>query len=120
LNRVILADDSREFLEWLMSLLEGSQEFHVVGEASNGREALRLIESLIPDLVIADVDMPDLDGLEVARSVQHQQPGIKVILFSSHTEPLYEKLARKEGALAFIPKSKLSLDALQQALRKER
>ena len=117
--RVILADDSDDFLEWLRSLLEGSQEFQIMGEARTGAEALRLIEHQLPDLVISDVDMPDLDGLELARSVRRQQSGIKVILVSGHTERLYERLAREEGTLAFIPKSQLSLDALHRALRKE-
>lgn len=114
--RVILADDTGEFLEWLESLLERSPDFQVVGAANTGSETLRLVESLLPGLVIADVDMPNLDGFDVARGVQAQWPSIKVILISSHAERLYERLARDEGALAFIPKARLSLDSLRRAL----
>ena len=117
--RVILADDEGEFRGWLRSLLEGSEDFQVVGEASTGTEALHLVALLMPDLVITDVDMPEPDGLDVARYVQRQLPGTKVILVSSHTEREYERLAREEGALAFIPKTRLSLDALRQALKGE-
>ena len=53
--RVIVADDEAEFREWLRSLLESSEDFQVVGEASSGMETVRLIASLVPDLVIADV-----------------------------------------------------------------
>lgn len=115
--RVIVADDSGEFLEWFGSLLERSPDFQVVGEASTGAETLRLVGLLLPDLVIADVDMPNLDGFDVARGVVGQWPDIKVMLVSSHTERVYERLARDEGAMAFIPKTKLSLDSLRQALK---
>ena len=114
---VILADDEDEFRGWLRTLLEVAEGFQVVGEAGTGGEALRLVELLMPDLVIADVDMPDGDGLDVARFVQRQLPDIRVILVSGHTERNYERLAREEGALAFIPKTGLSLDALRQALQ---
>ena len=110
--RVILADDEDRFREWLRGLLGGRKEFEIVGEASTGRDACRLAQSLMPDLVIADIYMPDGDGLEVARSLQSQQPEIKTILISAHTERAYQRLAEEANALAFIPKSKLSLDAL--------
>ena len=115
--RVILADDEPEFREWLRSLLEGSQDFEVVGEASTGTEAIRLMPLLTPDAVIADVYMPELDGLELARYVRDHFPSIKTILVSVHSERVYERLAREEGALAFIPKSRLSPEALRKVLQ---
>ena len=117
--RVIVADDEAEFREWLKSLLDGSEDFQMVGEASTGSEAVHLIPLLLPDLVIADMYMPEPDGLEVARYVQRHFSSIKAILVSSYEERVYERLAREEGALAFIPKAKFSLDALRQALRGE-
>jgi YesN/AraC family two-component response regulator len=117
--RVILADDEEEFRRWLRSLLEGSRAFQVVGEAKSGEETLDLVGRLLPDVVITDVDMPDGDGLDVVRLLRARLPSVKVIVISGHTWQGYEKLARDEGALAFIPKAKLSLDALSQALRGE-
>lgn len=67
--------------------------------------------------MIADIYMPEPDGLEVARYVQHNFSGVKAILVSAYEEHVYERLARDEGALAFIPKAKLSLDALRRALK---
>ena len=117
--RVVVVDDEIEFRTWLRSLLKSSEDFHVVGEASTGTEALLLIASLTPDLVIADIYIPDPDGLEVARYVQDHFPDIKVILVSAHVERIYKRLAREEGAQGFIPKVSLSLDALRQALQVE-
>jgi two-component system response regulator YesN len=115
--RVVVADDEPEFRSWLKSLLNDSEDFRLIGEASNGAEVVNLIPSLLPDLVIADMYMPEPDGLEVARYVQHNFSGVKAILVSAYEEHVYERLARDEGALAFIPKAKLSLDALRRALK---
>lgn len=115
--RVVVADDEPEFRSWLKSLLDDSEDFRLIGEASNGAEVVNLIPSLLPDLVIADMYMPEPDGLEVARYVQHNFSGVKAILVSAYEEHVYERLARDEGALAFIPKSKLSLNALRRALK---
>lgn len=117
--KVVLADDIEEYLDWLRLILEGSHDFKVVGTAGTGEEALDLVERERPDLVITDVEMPDLNGLYVARRIRSQWPEVKVILISSYTERTYEKLAIEEGALAFIPKTGFSLEALQHALKKE-
>jgi len=117
--RVFVADDEPEFREWLRSLLENSEDFRLVGEAKTGTEAIYLIPSVLPDLVIADIYMPEPDGLEVARYVKRHFSGVKAILVSAYEERVYERLAKEEGALAFIPKAKLSLNALRQALKEE-
>jgi two-component system response regulator DesR len=115
--RVIVADDEPEFRGWLRSLLENSEDFQIVGEASSGAEAVQLIPSVSPDLVIADMYMPEPDGLEVAKYVQDLFPNTKAILVSAHEERVYQRLAKEAGALTFIPKVTFSLDALRQALR---
>ena len=93
----MLADDAGEFREWLRSLLEGSSRFTVVGEAQTGSEAIKLVGSLMPDLVITDVEMPDGDGLEVVRLLLEQVPAVKVIVISANTGKGYERLAIEEG-----------------------
>ena len=117
--RVVLADDAGDFRDWLRSLLEESNQFTVVGEAQTGSEAVKLVGTLIPDLVITDVDMPDGDGLEVVSILREQAPGVRVIVVSASTGKGYERLAREEGAAAFIPKARLSLEALSQVLQGE-
>ncbi len=114
--RVVVADDEIEFRSWLRSLLSSCEDFQVVGEAANGEEALSLVKKLTPDLVIADLYMPEPDGLEIARYIQKHHPGTKAIVVSAHRERICEKLARDEGALAFIPKAGLSLVELRHVL----
>ena len=116
--RVILADDEPPFRLWLRSLLDASSEFKVVGEANSGEEALALASRLLPDLVITDVDMPGGDGFELARMLRDRLPEVKVIMVSGHTGRGFQRLARREGAVALIPKVKLSVDALAQALQR--
>ena len=117
--RVLIADDSSSVLNDLSKLLSSHREIEVIGSANNGEEAVELAAELLPDVVITDVDMPDGDGLDVVRLLRARLPSVKVIVISGHTSQGYEKLARDEGALAFIPKTKLSLDALSQALQGE-
>jgi len=116
---VVVADDEPEFRSWIRSLLDNSADFKVVGEAATGAEAVDLIPSLAPDLVIADMYMPEPDGLEVARYVQDLFPSTKAILVSAHEERVYDRLAKEAGALTFIPKVRFSLEALRQALQGE-
>jgi len=114
--RVIVADDEPDFRRWLASMLEGSNDFSIVGEARNGAEALQQLDTHLPDIVIADMYMPDPDGLEVVRFVQKYYPGTKAILVSAQEEKVYADLAKEEGALAFIPKAKLSLPVIRSLL----
>jgi YesN/AraC family two-component response regulator len=114
--RVLLADDMTEFRAWLGALLEHSPDFTVVGEAGDGGEALRLAGTLQPDVVLADVEMPAVDGLDLARAMRTRWPAVKVILFSGHTSQGYARLATAEGAVAFIPKTRLSVAAVAHAL----
>ena len=114
---VIIVDDEPDFSHWLRLLLEGSEDFQVLGEASNGIRALSLAECTMPDLVIADIYMPYIDGFELTRYIRQHHPDTQVILISTYGEPIYERLAKQEGALAFISKENLSLKALHQTLQ---
>ena len=112
--RIVIVDDEPEFREWLKSSLVASETFELIGEAANGSEGIRMIGELKPDLVIADLFMPDLDGLEIVQSIHKKYPQIKLILTSACRERAYTKMAIKEGALCFIPKVELSLDFLSR------
>ena len=117
--RVVLADDEREFREWLQAMLEKSDRFQVVGQAGTGAEAIVLVEQLVPDLVLSDIDMPEVDGLDLAHWVRAKVPSAKVILFSAQGGSAYARLAQEQGALAFIPKMQLSMPALDELLKGE-
>jgi YesN/AraC family two-component response regulator len=115
--RVVIADDCAAFLEWLKSLLESSQDFKVISEAQDGADALQAVEAYLPDLVLADVEMPEMDGIDIAKIMAGQWPNIGVILISSNNEPFYYQAAKESRALAFIAKTDLSVAAIQQVLR---
>ncbi len=115
--RVVIADDCAAFLEWLKSLLESSQGFEVISEAQDGADALQAVEAYLPDLVLADVEMPGMDGIDIAKIMAGQWPNIGVILISSNNEPFYYQAAKESRALALIAKTNLSVAAIQQALR---
>ncbi|MBE0431297.1 MAG: response regulator transcription factor [Dehalococcoidia bacterium] len=115
--RTILADDDPLFREWLRPVLENSAHFQVLGEACNGAECIRLVDKVRPDLVVLDVYMPDWDGLELADYLKKNFADIKTIVTSSHNDEVYSRLAEQDGAVAFIPKARLSVTALLDALR---
>ena len=117
MHRVIVADDEPDFRHWLRSRLDNSPDFEVVGEASSGKEAVRLTELLLPDAVIADIYMPELDGIEAAHHISEKMPGVKVILVSAYEGRVFQGLAHEGGATAFIPKFGLSLYSIRQALQ---
>jgi len=115
--RTLLVDDDPMFRDWLRSLLEDSRHFEVMGEAGNGAECLGLLDTLTPDVVLLDVDMPDRDGLEVTGYITANCPGVRTIVVSSNEDRVYSMLAAAEGAVAFIPKSGVSVSALLQSLQ---
>ena len=98
-------------------MLEKSDQFEIVGQTGTGAEAIGLVENLEPDLVLSDIDMPEVDGLDLAHKVRESLPSTKVILFSAHGGSDYKRLAKEEGALGFIPKMQLSMASLEEVLK---
>jgi DNA-binding NarL/FixJ family response regulator len=114
MTTVLIVDDYPPFRDSARGLLEGG-DFEVVGEAEDGRSALRLAEELHPDVVLLDVHMPDLDGFEVARRLAELERPPEVVLTSSRDD--YAPLVANSAARAFIRKDALSAEALRSALR---
>lgn len=91
--RVLLADDHRIIREGLRALLAGQEDMEVVAEADNGQATVSLTRELKPDIVVMDVSMPNLNGIEATRKVLAEVPGVKVIALSMHRdEPFVEKM----------------------------
>jgi DNA-binding NarL/FixJ family response regulator len=88
----------------------------VCGEAANGREAIEKAQQLHPDLIVTDLSMPVMNGLEEARYLKKLMPGVPVIIYSAHSDPFVEKEARSPGAFAVVSKSD-SVGALIAAAR---
>src|SRR5678815_4585396 len=87
--RVLLADDHRIVREGLRSLLESQEDIQVVAEAGDGRRALELAAELEPDVVVMDVAMPQLNGIEATRRLMSDRPDTKVVALSMHSDRRY-------------------------------
>jgi DNA-binding NarL/FixJ family response regulator len=117
--RVLLADDHDVVRQGFRLVLGSQPDIEVVGEAPNGREALEEARRLRPDLVLMDVIMPVMDGLEATRRIKAEMPGVCVLMFTSHEEPEYLLEAIEAGAAGYVlkgaPVSRL-IGAIRRAL----
>jgi DNA-binding NarL/FixJ family response regulator len=100
---VVIADDHAVVLEGMHRLL--SEEFNIVGTARNGRELLEIARMLIPDVVVTDLSMPELDGIAVTRQMQKEQIPSRVIVLTMHEEPHFALDAFAAGAVGYILKN---------------
>jgi DNA-binding NarL/FixJ family response regulator len=103
--RVLIADDSRDIRALLRMRLERDDRFTVVGEASDGAQAIEMVEELKPDVVVLDLGMPVMDGLEALPLIQKVHPDVKVAVLSSFPAAQVEHQARKLGAVLYLEKS---------------
>jgi DNA-binding NarL/FixJ family response regulator len=101
---VLLAEDHMIVREGFRKMLELEKDFEVVGEAQDGRKAVALAKKLKPNVVLMDIAMPLLNGLEAARQLQKELPATKVIMLSAHSDDAYVKSATDSGALGFLLK----------------
>ncbi len=101
---VLLAEDHMIVREGLRNLLELEDDLEVVGEAPNGREAVALVKKIPPDVVLMDVSMPLLNGLEATRQVLQAVPATKVIILTAYSDDNYVKNAMASGAVGFLIK----------------
>src|SRR3954447_14724179 len=100
--KVLLADDHQILREGLRSLLEKQPRTQLVGEAHNGREALRLTDELSPDVVVMDIGMPELNGIEATRAIVGRHPSVKVVVLSMHSDRRFVAEALKAGASGYL------------------
>lgn len=102
--RVLIADDVAEVRQDLCTLLALAGEIEVVGEASNGLEAICQAEVLLPEVVLLDLEMPVMDGCEAARQIKALCPGIRLVALTVHDYPAVRQAALQAGMDAFIVK----------------
>ncbi len=111
--RVLIVDDQLPFREASRMVVEMTDGFVVAGEAENGEEAVEMARELKPDLILMDVQMPGIDGLEATRRIRGLVDPPPVAVMSTHESGDYRQTALAAGAYAFIPKSEFSMDALE-------
>lgn len=104
-TRILLADDHAIVRDGIRSLLEKEPDMPVVGEAENGRQAVQLALKLRPDLVILDITMPDLNGIEAARQLRDQLPNLKIIALSMHADKRFVAEMLQAGASGYLQKN---------------
>jgi DNA-binding NarL/FixJ family response regulator len=114
--RIILADDHQIVRHGLRSLLSQEPDMEVVGEADNGRAVVKLVQEKSPTVVIMDISMPDLNGIEATRQILNEAPGIKVIALSMHSDSLFVLNMFKAGASGYLLKD-CALEELVKAVR---
>ena len=112
--RVLIVDDQLPFREASRMVVEMTDGFEVSGEAENGEQAIALVEELKPDLVLMDVQMPGIDGIETTRRITSVPNPPVVIVMSTHESGDYVDVAVAAGAVGFVPKSHFGLDTLDE------
>jgi DNA-binding NarL/FixJ family response regulator len=120
---VIVADDHAVVRDGLRLILEARGDIDVVGEASDGREAVKVVASLRPDVAIVDLSMPHLNGAEATRQIQERSPATKVIILSMHATSEHIYQAFEAGALSYLLKDsagKEVVEAVHATFRGER
>ena len=103
-TRVVIADDHPTVCASLRSLLESQGDIEVVATAKNGREAVELAQTHHPDVIVMDLSMPEMDGLRATSEIKAKDPDAKVVILSMHYNSALVRLARKNGAAAYILK----------------
>jgi DNA-binding NarL/FixJ family response regulator len=114
--RVLVADDQAPFRRVARAVLEVARDFEIVGEVTSGEEAVDATEILRPDLVVMDVKMNGIGGIEATRQILAMRPATIVILVSSYRLEDLPKAVTESGALAFVPKDRFSAATLTDLL----
>lgn len=119
MTKIILADDHPIVRRGLRSVLEAEKGFNLIAEVGDGLEAVRAVENLLPDILITDMMMPGLTGLEVTRQIKHRVPQTKVIILSMHATESYVLEALRNGANGYVLKDSAAdelIRAIQEVL----
>ncbi|MGB5711883.1 MAG: response regulator transcription factor, partial [Waterburya sp.] len=114
--RILLVDDSNSIRETLRNYLATQPDFSVVGSFDNARAALAQIKTLNPDLVLMDIEMPEIDGLKATSAIMQRCPNSKIIILSGHVKEIYIKQALNAGAKGYLLKTN-SAEELIHAIR---
>jgi DNA-binding NarL/FixJ family response regulator len=111
--KVLLADDHNVVRQGLRALLEAERDMRVVGEAENGRQAVQMTSDLMPEVVVMDIAMPLLNGLEATRQITQRTPSARVLVLSSYSDDEYVKQITEAGAAGYLIKQTAAADLIK-------
>jgi two-component system, NarL family, response regulator NreC len=114
--RIILAEDHETIRDGLKLLVNSRSDMEVVGEAENGRTALQLADEFSPDVVVMDISMPELNGLQATKKLKDKCPQVKVLILTRHTEPGYLQELLQAGASGYVLKQSKSEELIRAIL----
>ncbi|HMN61951.1 MAG TPA: response regulator transcription factor [Anaerolinea sp.] len=114
--RVVLVDDHPVVRSGIRGLLEKAVDIDLVGEASNGEEGLRLVAETQPDVLLLDMELPDIPGIQVARLVQQFHPIVKILALSAHDDSVYVRELLESGAAGYLMKEEAP-EVIEDAVR---
>lgn len=117
MKKIVIADHHPVTRKGISCLLKKNENFSVVGKANNGNELYSKLESQNPDILIMEIDMPQINGINALRGIKAKFPNLRVLIFSTHPEEIYAMRSIKSGAAGYVPKtasSKVLLKALNQ------
>jgi DNA-binding NarL/FixJ family response regulator len=117
--RVLIADDHRLFAEALEAILVADERIEVVGQASDGGEAVELARALNPDVVLMDVSMPVLDGFEATREIRSAGPGICILMLTGSNSRADVDRSRDAGASGYVTKDRIASELVEAILQVE-
>src|SRR5471030_3077921 len=113
---VLLVEDHKIVRQGLRLLIEADGDIEIVGEAKTGREAVQMTSKLLPEVIVMDIAMPLLNGLEATRQILKAFPAVKILILSAHSDSEYVEQVVKAGALGYLVKQS-SGDVLAKAIR---
>lgn len=116
-KKVLVVDDNAEIRHLLCKLFTSQSDFDVCGEAKNGREAIEKAQDLHPDVIVMDLSMPVMNGIDAARALKRLMPTVPLIMFSEYADAFSENEARSAGVSALVSKSAHVSVLLQQVRR---
>ena len=117
MHRVLVVDDEMPIRQWLEFCINRIEGYEVAGIAANGAEGFSLYRKMLPDIVITDIRMPVMDGLEMMQMIHNLNPAVYTVVLTSHEDFEYARTSIKLGASEYILKTEITEESLGQVLR---